>query len=121
MTNRITWEAGRIVRVYRHRWTGTETFHRDGKQELGLGACQLRDDQGQTRHMHLVMLAYSLLMGELKQGRAKELALHRLMTIGEACRAMIRESLRTTLAWAIEQVTGKNQPVGHVVAQLGLT
>jgi len=34
---------------------------------------------------------------------------------------MIRESLRTTLTWAIEQVTGKNQPVGHVVAQLGLT
>jgi hypothetical protein len=34
---------------------------------------------------------------------------------------MIRESLRTTLAWAIEQVTEKNQPVGHVVARLGLT
>ena len=25
-----------------------------------------------TRHMYLVMLAYSLLMGELKQGRARE-------------------------------------------------
>jgi hypothetical protein len=121
VTNRITWEVSRIVRVYRRRWTGTETFHRDGKQQLGLGDCQLRDHQGQTRHMYLVMLAYSLLMGELKQGRAKEWALQRLMTIGEACRAMIRESLRTTLTWAIEQVTGKNQPVGQVVAQLGLT
>jgi hypothetical protein len=57
VTNRITWEAGRIVRVYRHRWTGTETFHRDGKQQLGLGDCQLRDFQGQTRHIYLVMLA----------------------------------------------------------------
>jgi hypothetical protein len=121
VTNRITWEVSRIVRVYRRRWTGTETFHRDGKQQLGLGDCQLRDYQGQTRHIYLVMLAYSLLMGELRQGRAKEWALHRLMTIGEACRAMIRESLRTTLAWAIEQVTEKNQPVGHVVARLGLT
>jgi hypothetical protein len=46
--------------------------------------------------MNLVMPAYSLLMGELRQDRAKEWALHRLMTIGEACRAMIRESLRTT-------------------------
>ena len=55
--------------------------------------------------MYLVMLAYSLLMGELKQGRAKEWALHRLMTIGEACRAMAKETLRTTLSWAIEQVT----------------
>ena len=64
------------------------------------------------------MLAYSLLMGELRQGRAKEWALQRLMTIGEACRAMIRESLRKTLAWAIEQVTEKDQPVDHVVTQL---
>jgi hypothetical protein len=67
------------------------------------------------------MLAFSLLMGELKKGRAKEWALHRLMTISEDCRAMIRETLRTTLTWAIEQVNGRNRPVGHVVAQLGLT
>ncbi len=84
VTNRMTWDVSRIVRVYRKRWTGTETFHRDGKQQLGLGDCQLRDFQGQTRHMYLVMLAYSLLMSELKQGRACDWALHRLMTIGEA-------------------------------------
>jgi len=98
--SRIIWEVSRIVRMYRHRWTGTETFHRDGKQQLGLGDCQLRDVQGQTQHMYLVMLAYSLLMGQLKQGRAKEWALHRLMTIGEACWAMIREALRTTLSYS---------------------
>ena len=71
--------------------------------------------------MYLVMLAYSLLMGELKQGRAKEWALHRLMTIGEACRAMVKETLRTTLSWAIEQVTRFERPYDHVVAQLGLS
>jgi hypothetical protein len=53
VTNRTTWEVSRVVRVYRQRWTGTETFHRDGKQPLGLGDCQLRDHQGQTRHRHL--------------------------------------------------------------------
>jgi hypothetical protein len=121
VTNRITWEVTRIVRAYRHRWTGTETFHRDGKQQLGLGDCQLRDVQGQTRHMYLVMLAYSLLMSQLRQGRAREWALHRLTTVGEACRAMLRENLRTTLAWVIEQVTVKEQPFDHVVAQLGLS
>ncbi len=105
VTNRITWEVTRIVRVYRRRWTGTETFHRDGKQQLGLGDCQLRDPGGQTRHMYLVMLAYSLLMIQLRQGRAKEWALLRLTTIGEACRAMATEPLRTTLSWAIEQAT----------------
>jgi hypothetical protein len=70
VTNRVCWEVSRVVRVYRHRWTGTETFHRDGKQQLGMGDCQLRDGEGQTRHLHLVMLAYSLLMRQLRQGHA---------------------------------------------------
>jgi hypothetical protein len=121
VSNRTTWEVSRGVRVYRHRWTGTETFHRDGKQQLGLGDCQLRDPQGQTRHIYLVMLAYSLLMSALKQGRAKGWALQRLMTIGEACRAMEKETLRTTLTWAIEQVTTWGRSSDHVVAQLGLS
>jgi hypothetical protein len=50
-------------------------------------------------------------MGELKQCRAKECAFHRLMTIGEACRAMTGEALRTTLSWAIEQVTDQLRTV----------
>jgi hypothetical protein len=121
VTNRVTWEVKRIVQVYRNRWTGTETFHRDGKQQLGMGACQLRDGQGQTRHMYLVMLAYSLLMRQLRHDRAKDWALARLTTIGEACRAMLRESLRTTLTWAIDQVTTNSQKIDHVFARLGLT
>ncbi len=121
ITNRVRWEAKRILYVYRYRWTGTETFHRDGKQELGMGDCQLRDGQGQTRHMYLVMLAYSLLMSQLRESRAKTWALHRLTTIGEACRGVMHETLRTTLSWAIDQVTEKLQDKEHVMTQLGLT
>ena len=120
VTNRIQWEASRIVRAYRHRWTGTETFHRDGKQQLGMGDCQLRDGQGQTRHMHLVMVAYSLLMKQLRQGHAYDWAYQKLTTIGEACRAMLRETMRTTLAWAVKQVTEFSQSLDHVVVKLGL-
>ena len=36
VTNRTFWEVTRILGVYRKRWTGTETFHRDGKQHLGM-------------------------------------------------------------------------------------
>lgn len=85
-----------------------------------MGDCQLRDGKGQTRHMHLVMLAYSLLMRQLRQGRAREWALQRLMTIGEACRAMLRETLRQTLTWAIEQGTQKSRKLNYVMAEYRL-
>lgn len=103
VTNRIHWEAHRILKVYKRRWTGTETYHRDGKQHLGMGECQLRDGLGQTRHMYLVMLVYSALMRHLKHDRALDWAHTRLMTIGESCRSIARETLGKTLAWAIEQ------------------
>ena len=67
------------------------------------------------------MPAYSRLMTQLRQGRVREWALQRLTTHGEACRAMIRENLRATPAWVIEQVTEKDRPFDHVIAQLGLS
>ena len=103
ISNRTHWEAHRILKVYKRRWTGTETFHRDGKQHLGMGECQLRDGMGQTRHMHLVVLVYTALMRQLKHDRALEWAHTRLMTIGESCRTIARETLGKTLAWAIER------------------
>jgi hypothetical protein len=70
--------------------------------------------------MYLVMLAYSLLMLQLKQNRAKDWALGRLTTIGQACRAVAAETLRTTLEWAIHQVANDSRKPQHVIAQLGL-
>jgi hypothetical protein len=121
VSNRTNWEVHRVLEVYRDRWTGTETFHRDGKQELGMGDCQLRDGEGQTRHMYLVMLAYSLLMRELNQSRAREWSVHRLKTIGEACHAMIHEVLRATLNWAMQQTTIHGKRPEIVIKLLGLT
>lgn len=120
VTNRTRWEINRILQTYRYRWTGTETFHRDGKQELGMGACQLRSGQGQTRHLYLVMLAYTLLVRELHTCRAKEWALARLTTIGQACRAVADETLGATLRWAIREIHEKSRKPPHVFAQLGL-
>jgi hypothetical protein len=120
VTNKTRWEATRIVCVYRQRWTGTETFHRDGKQLLGMGDCQLRHGLGQTRHMYLVMLAYSLLVLELRQDHPQEWALARLTTIGDACREVLRETLRTMLLWAFKQVDQYHQPSDQVLERLGL-
>src|SRR5215216_1958654 len=103
ITNRTYWEVHRILKTYRKRWTGTECFHRDGKQHLGMGDCQLRKGQGQTRHLYMVFLAHSALMRQLRQSRACEWARERLLTIGEACRAVARQTLSQTLTWALER------------------
>jgi DDE superfamily endonuclease len=105
MSNRLWWEVMRMVLVYRHRWTGTETFHRDGKQELGLGDCQVRNGEGQTRHVYLVSAAYSLLMRSLHQSRPQDWARTMLMTIGEACRAVKAETLARMIDWVVEKLT----------------
>jgi hypothetical protein len=120
ITNRVHWEVTRILRVYRRRWRGTETFHRDGKQHLGMGDCQLRKGQGQTRHMYLVMLAHSLLVAQMEQGRASEWAKARLTTIGEACRAVLRETLGKTITWAIDRATLEGWSHERIKAHLAL-
>jgi hypothetical protein len=107
VSNRLNWEATRILLVYRHRWTGTETFHRDAKQQLGMGECQVRKSQGQTRHMYLVCVAYSLLMRTLHQRRVQDWARHRLTTIGQACRAIKAESLGQVIDWVAEKLKGE--------------
>jgi len=121
ITNRTQWEVSRIVRVYRHRWRGTECFHRDGKQHLGMGDCQLRKGRGQTRHMYLVFLAYSILMRQLRRGRARAWALERLTTIGQACRAVLRETLRRTIDWVIVHATENRWNPREIKAHLALT
>jgi hypothetical protein len=120
VSNRTYWEIGRILRVYRRRWRGTECFHRDGKQHLGMGDCQLRSGQGQTRHLYMVFAAHSVLMRQLRQGRARAWALERLMTIGQACRAVLRQTLEQTISWVIARVKDDAWNEGKIKAHLAL-
>jgi len=120
VTNRTYWEVTRILGVYLKRWTGTETLHRDGKQHLGMGDCQVRNREGQTRHMYMVFLAHSELVGWMRQGRAREWAHAMLTTVGEACRAALRETLAKTLEWALERVTKEGWDVARVKTALSL-
>ena len=108
VSNRLGWEVIRMILVYRDRWTGTETFHRDGKQQLGLGDCQVRSGEGQTRHVYLVSVAYSLLMRSLQQSRAQDWARRTLTTIGEACRAVKAETLERMVDWIVDKLTVKH-------------
>ena len=84
------------------------------------GDCQLRTGEGQTRHLYLVMLAHSLLMAQMQPGRASDWAHAVLTTIGEACRAVSRETLSKTLTWAIEQATTQAWTRQRIVTYLQL-
>jgi hypothetical protein len=121
VSNRLLWEVIRMVLVYRHRWTGTETFHRDGKQELGLGDCQVRNGEGQTRHVYLVSTAYSLLMRSLHQGRPQDWARTMLTTIGEACRAVKGELLAQLVDWIVDKLADDHWSIPQIKAVLAQT
>ncbi len=54
-------------------------------------------------------MAYSLLTSQLKKACVSDTALCKLTTIGEASRAMLRESLRQTLAWAVDQIVNRSR------------
>jgi len=120
VTNRIHWNPERIVETYRGRWSCTETIRRDGKQELGLGDCQLRDGTGQTRHIYCVFLAYSLLVRELDKTSVSEWACVKLTTIGESCRALFRDSIRTMVGWIVDEVEAVARSGGDVSRRLGV-
>ena len=118
VSNRLGWEVIRMVLVYRYRWTGTETFHRDGKQLLGLGDCQVRTGEGQTRHVYLVSVAYSLLRRSWHQTHLCDWARRTLTPIGEACRAVKAETLERIVDWLVDKLTVEHWSIPEMKAVL---
>jgi hypothetical protein len=117
-SNPLGWEVLRIVLVYRHRWTGPETLHRDGQQPWGLGDGQVRSGEGQTRHVSLVSTAYSLLRRSLQQVRPPHWARRTLTTIGEAGRAVQAETRERVIDWSVEKLTVEHWAVPEIKAVL---
>ena len=66
------------------------------------------------------MLTHSLLMAQMRQGRARDWAHTVLTTIGEACRAVSRETLGKTISWAVEQATTEGWTQERIFAHLKL-
>jgi hypothetical protein len=59
-------------------------------------------------------------MAQLQQGRAREWAAAKLTTIGEAYRAVLRETLGKTLTWAVERATQEGWSPERIKAHLAL-
>ena len=120
VSNQTHWDVNRVVKAYRQRWTGTECFHRDGKQELGMGDCQLRNGQGQSRHMYMVFVTYSMLIRQLDSSCSRGWAHTKLETIGEACVAVAKESLSQTIRWILDRIESDRWSLFRVEQALNL-
>ncbi len=59
VTNKIDAPTAHVIHSYGMRWR-IETSFEDSKQDLGLGDCEMRTNEGASRHWHLLMAAYSL-------------------------------------------------------------
>jgi SRSO17 transposase len=100
-TNKIDAPSAHVIRTYSYRWR-IETFFEDSKQDLGLGDCEVRDDDGASRHWHLQMLTYSL----LRLGPASS-ASDTLTSKASSLRAQLEHGLKETVynlfSWVRDQ------------------
>lgn len=98
LSDALHWEGVRILETWSYRWS-SEIFHEFGKQVTGMESAQLREEEGVKRHFRLSCVAQSLIqrasVGESKSEKfqfAKGKA-----TIGQRCRTIAREILRSML------------------------
>ena len=63
ITDVLSLPGERVIELFLLRG-GTEGFHREAKQHLGLETYQLRNDRGIERYLFLVLLVYVLLLAE---------------------------------------------------------
>jgi hypothetical protein len=98
LTDALHWESVRILETWSYRWS-SEIFHEFGKQIVGMESAQLREEEAVKRHFRLSCVAQSFLqrasVGKSKSERfefSKGKA-----TIGQRCRKIAREVLRSML------------------------
>ena len=93
-TNRLTWNAQKIVQVRCHRWD-IEPLHEQVKQFLGAEDSQLQTEAGVRRHLTLVFVVNSLLksldlsqpLGDLPMTEFTDV----MPTFGQRCRRILLE------------------------------
>ncbi len=66
----------------------------------------------------MVFLAYSLLVRELDQTSVSGWAGVKLSTIGESCRALLKDSIRGMIGWIVEEVDSARACGVNVVKRL---
>lgn len=101
VTDALHWESGRIIETWSFRWAA-EVFHEFSKQETGLEAAQVRNEEAVKRHLRLSCLAQSLLQrAPAVASKSEQFAFAEgEITFGQRCRALGREVFHSLLSVA---------------------
>jgi hypothetical protein len=98
LTDALHWDSVRTLETWSYRWS-SEIFHEFGKQIVGMESAQVREEEGVKRHFRLSCVAQSFLqrasVGESKSEKFE--FSNGKATIGQRCRTIAREVLRSTL------------------------
>jgi len=98
LTDALHWDSVRTLETWSYRWS-SEIFHEFGKQIVGMESAQVREEEGVKRHFRLSCVAQSFLqratVGESKSEKFE--FSNGKATIGQRCRKIAREVLRSTL------------------------
>ena len=101
VTDALHWESGRMIETWSFRWAA-EVFHEFSKQETGLEAAQVRNEEAVKRHLRLSCLAQSLLQrAPTVAAKSEQFAFAEgKITFGQRCRAITREVFHSLLSVA---------------------
>jgi hypothetical protein len=101
LTDAVHWESGRIIETWSFRWAA-EVFHEFSKQECGLAAAQVRNEEAVKRHLRLSCLAQSILQRTPTiASTSEQFAFAKgTITFGQRCRAITREVFSSVLSVA---------------------
>ncbi len=98
VTDALHWEGTRVIETWSYRW-GSEIFHEFGKQVTGLESSQVRNEESVKRHIRLSCVSQSLIQRapERESKSEKYEFSNGKATIGQKCRAIGREVMRSLL------------------------
>lgn len=118
LTNRSDWSASHVLTRYGYRWM-IETLHKDLKQHLGLGECEMRTKEAVLHHASTVLMGATLLDEMVRQSGLVEWAQHQRSTaLGSKQRFLLASLVRDFILWLLHFVGAEESKCQSLFAAL---
>ena len=118
LTNRLEWDAGMVLTRYRYRWV-IETYHRDLKQHLGLGECEMRTVEAVKHHISSVLMGATLLDRMVSESGLMEwVESQRSTAMGRKQRSLLTFVVRDFILWILRFVGAEEEKCEEIFSAL---